>query len=100
MKSLNFVRHLSAYSSSVKLGSALGSRFKTRNGRSIDVHSQPCGFVSGGIQVIVISSTLFLSGTVTCHIDSTLGVPDVLRVLHFFLREAQSIYECLMPDVR
>ena len=47
-----------------------------------------------------ISSTLFPSGTVTCHIDPILDVPDVLRELHFFLREAQSIYECLMPDLR
>ena len=66
----------------------------------IDVHSQPCGFVSGGIKVVVmpdILSTLFPSGTVTCHIDAIRGVPDVLRELHFFLREAQGIYECLMP---
>ena len=47
-----------------------------------------------------ISSKLFPSGTVTCHIDPILGVPDVLRKLHSFLREAQSIYECLMPDLR
>ena len=47
-----------------------------------------------------IYATLFPSGTVTCHTDPILGVPDVLRELHFFLREAQSIYECLMPDLR
>ena len=56
-----------------------------------------------GIEVFVISgisSTLLPSGTVACHIDSILGVPDVLREVHFFVREAQSIYECLMPDLR
>ena len=47
-----------------------------------------------------ISSTLIPSGTVTCRPDPVLGVPDVLRELHFFLRGAQSIYECLMPDFR
>ena len=50
--------------------------------------------------MISVSSTLLPSGTVTCHIDSILGVPDVLRELHVFLREAESIYECLMPDLR
>ena len=50
--------------------------------------------------MVVISSTLFPSGTVTCQIDPILGVPDVLRELHYFVREAQSIYECLMPDLR
>ena len=55
-----------------------------------------------GIEVFVISgiSTLLPSGTVACHKDSILGVPDVLRELHFFMREAQSIYECLMPDLQ
>ena len=52
------------------------------------------------VVISVISSTLFPSGTVTSHIDSIIGVPDVLRELHFFLREAQSIYEGLMPDLR
>ena len=46
-----------------------------------------------------ISSTLIPSGTVTCRVYLVVGVPDVLRKLHFFLREAQSIYKCLMPDL-
>ena len=57
--------------------------------------------VSGnGVFVISgISSTLLPSGRAACHIESILAVPDVLRELHFFVREAQSIYECLMPDL-
>ena len=64
--------------------------------------SDPAASSVEGIGVFVISgtSTLLPSGTVACHIDSILGVPDVLRKLHFFVREAQSIYECLMPDLR
>ena len=47
-----------------------------------------------------ISSTLFPSDVVACRVDAILGAPDVLRELHFFLMEAQRIYECVMPDLR